>query len=90
MRIRVTELLPSLIACNSFRAAVISKTLVSQKIVIVRGHDRVTHCAGEPAIGRDFQIPNGAARPQTAIPFWRPLECKWLACNPPLFRTTHK
>ena len=79
MRIRVSELLPPLIACNLSRAAVISKTRVSQKIVIVRGQDCVTHCAGEPAIGWDIQIPNGAARPQTAIPFWRPVECKWLA-----------
>jgi hypothetical protein len=56
-----------------------SKTLVSQKIVIVHGHDCVTYCAGELAIGWDIQIPNGAARPQTAIPFWRPVERKWLA-----------
>src|SRR6185437_16919227 len=79
MRIRVTELPPPPIACNLSRAAVISKTRISQKIVIVRRHDCVTHCAGELAIGGDIQIPNGAARPQTAIPFWRPVECKWLA-----------
>ena len=75
MRIHVTELL----ACNLSRAAVISKTIVNQKIVIVRGHDCVTHYTGEPAIGWNIQIPNGAARPQTAIPFWIPVERKCLA-----------